>query len=62
VGYAPLAASSVVLWRQLGVYAALMMATSALTTLALLPALVLLGDPRFLRKTRGPEPGALAAA
>jgi hypothetical protein len=48
-GYATLLASDFVLWRQLGAYVALMMATSALATLTVLPALVLVARPRFLR-------------
>jgi predicted RND superfamily exporter protein len=47
-GYATLFASDFALWRQLGGYVALMMATSALATLTVLPALVLLVRPRFL--------------
>lgn len=52
-GYATLAASSFVPWRQLGVYVALMMATSAAATLTLIPALILVRPPRFLRMVQG---------
>jgi len=37
-------------WRQLGGYVALMMASSALATVTLLPALILLTRPRFLMR------------
>ena len=47
-GYATLLVSNFALWRQLGGYVALMMASSALATLTVLPALVLLVRPRFL--------------
>jgi hydrophobe/amphiphile efflux-3 (HAE3) family protein len=40
-------------WRQLGGYVALMMATSALATVSLLPALILLTRPRFLLRVEG---------
>jgi predicted RND superfamily exporter protein len=50
VGYATLLVSDFALWRQLGAYVALMMATSALATLTVLPACVLLLRPRFLGK------------
>jgi hypothetical protein len=49
VGYATLLVSDFALWRQLGAYVALMMASSALATLTVLPACVLLLRPRFLR-------------
>jgi len=55
-GYATLLASKFVLWRQLGAYVAIMMATSALATLTLIPALVLIFEPRFLRKERSTRP------
>ena len=47
-GYGALLASDFALWRQLGAYVALMMATSALATLTVLPATLLLVRPRFL--------------
>jgi predicted RND superfamily exporter protein len=47
-GNATLLASSFALWRQLGGYVALMMATSCLTTLTLVPALALLFAPKAL--------------
>ena len=47
-GYATLVVSDFALWRQLGAYVALMMGTSALATLSVLPALVLLVRPSFL--------------
>src|SRR5690606_11119070 len=47
-GNATLLASDFALWRQLGGYVALMMATSCLTTLTIVPALVLLVRPRKL--------------
>ncbi len=51
-GYATLVFSSFVPWRQLGVYVSLMMATSAAATLTLIPALLLVRTPRFLRAGR----------
>ena len=51
-GYATLLVSSFALWRQLGGYVALMMAVSALATLTVLPALVLLARPKFLEEKR----------
>jgi hypothetical protein len=56
-GYATLLVSDFVLWRQLGAYVALIMATSALATLTVLPALVLIVRPRFLRE-KEPVPRA----
>ena len=47
-GNATLLVSDFALWRQLGGYVALMMATSCLTTLTIVPALVLLLRPRKL--------------
>lgn len=47
-GNATLLVSDFALWRQLGGYVALMMATSCLTTLTIVPALVLLVRPRKL--------------
>jgi predicted RND superfamily exporter protein len=47
-GNATLLASDFALWRQLGGYVALMMATSCITTLAIVPALALLLRPRAL--------------
>ena len=52
-GYAALLVSSFALWRQLGAYVALMMAASALATLTVLPAAVLLVRPRFLHAATG---------
>jgi hydrophobe/amphiphile efflux-3 (HAE3) family protein len=54
-GYATLLVSGFALWRQLGGYVALMMAASALATLTVLPALVLLTRPRFLGGKRVPR-------
>jgi uncharacterized protein len=51
-GYSTLLLSDFALWRQLGAYVALMMATSALATLTLLPSLLLLRTPRFLMPRR----------
>jgi predicted RND superfamily exporter protein len=51
-GYATLLFSSFALWRQLGGYVALMMGVSALATLTILPALVLVVRPRFLEEKR----------
>lgn len=51
-GNATLLASDFALWRQLGGYVALMMATSCLTTLTIIPALVLLVRPQALVGTR----------
>jgi hydrophobe/amphiphile efflux-3 (HAE3) family protein len=56
-GYGTLVLSDFALWRQLGAYVALMMASSALATLTVLPALVLLARPRFLGGKR-PVPHA----
>lgn len=64
-GNATLLASDFALWRQLGGYVALMMATSCVTTLTIIPALVLLVRPKVLAGARSPgarEPGAGAAA
>jgi predicted RND superfamily exporter protein len=47
-GNATLLVSDFALWRQLGGYVALMMATSCVTTLTIIPALVLLVRPRVL--------------
>lgn len=51
-GNATLLVSDFALWRQLGGYVALMMTTSCLATLTVIPALVLLNRPRFLRSSR----------
>jgi predicted RND superfamily exporter protein len=56
-GNATLLASDFALWRQLGGYVSLMMATSCLTTLTIVPALVLLVRPRRLVGS-GPAPAA----
>jgi hypothetical protein len=64
-GYATLFLSDFALWRQLGGYVALMMATSALATVTVLPALVLLARPRFLSGkglVPAPQSGSNAAA
>jgi len=47
-GNATLLVSDFALWRQLGGYVALMMTTSSLATLAIVPALAQLARPRFL--------------
>src|SRR5262249_51540613 len=47
-GNATLLVSSFALWRQLGGYVALMVATSCLSTLTIVPALALLTRPRAL--------------
>jgi len=47
-GNATLLASDFALWRQLGGYVSLMMTTSCLATLTVIPALVLIFEPRFL--------------
>lgn len=47
-GNATLLASDFALWRQLGGYVALMMTTSCLATLTVVPALALMTRPRFL--------------
>ena len=51
-GNATLLVSSFALWRQLGGYVALMMATSCLSTLTIVPALTLLTRPRALLGVR----------
>jgi predicted RND superfamily exporter protein len=61
-GNATLLVSDFALWRQLGGYVALMMATSCLTTLTIVPALALLLRPRALAANglpvdRGAEAG-----
>jgi predicted RND superfamily exporter protein len=48
-GNATLLVSDFALWRQLGGYVSLMMVTSCLATLTVIPALVLIFAPRFLR-------------
>lgn len=53
-GYAALLASGFALWRQLGAYVALMISASALATLTVLPAIILLLRPRFLRAAEAP--------
>jgi predicted RND superfamily exporter protein len=60
-GNAVLFASNFLLWRELGGYVALMMTTSCLATLTLLPALVLRLQPRFLRVAAEAAPLAPAA-
>lgn len=47
-------------WRQLGGYVALMMASSALATVTLLPALILLTRPRFLLRVEGEDVAGVA--
>jgi predicted RND superfamily exporter protein len=49
-GYATLLLSDFALWRDLGAYVGLMMLVSAVCTITLVPALVLLLRPRFLRR------------
>jgi predicted RND superfamily exporter protein len=65
LGFLVLACSRFVLWFQLGSFIALMMALSALASLTLLPALVMLLRPRFLlgqpRAVVLPEEGEAAA-
>lgn len=51
-GNATLLASDFALWRQLGGYVALMMATSCVTTLTIIPTLVLLVRPKVLADAR----------
>jgi len=51
-GYLTLLVSGFALWRQLGLHVALMMLVSALATLTLLPALILIRPPRFLSRFR----------
>ncbi len=58
-GNATLLVSDFALWRQLGGYVALMMATSCVTTLTIIPALVLLVQPKVLvgaRERAEPDP------
>ena len=50
IGCATLLVSDFALWRQLGAYVALMVATSAVATLTVLPSALLLLRPRFLEK------------
>ena len=54
-GNATLLASDFALWRQLGGYVSLMMATSCLATLTVIPALVLIFTPRFLEVGRSSD-------
>jgi hydrophobe/amphiphile efflux-3 (HAE3) family protein len=56
LGCAALLASDFALWRQLGAYVALMMASSALATLTVLPAALLLVRPRFLSRGERDQP------
>jgi len=58
-GYATVLVSDFLLWRQLGGYVALIMVTSSLATLSVVPPLVLLIQPRFLRAGDAPAPAAL---
>jgi hydrophobe/amphiphile efflux-3 (HAE3) family protein len=51
-GNATLLVSDFALWRQLGGYVSLMMTTSCLATLAVIPALVTLFEPAFLSKPK----------
>lgn len=61
-GNATLLASDFALWRQLGGYVALMMTSSCLATLAVVPALALLARPRFLTApVAAREPASRAA-
>jgi predicted RND superfamily exporter protein len=57
-GNATLLASDFALWRQLGGYVALMMTTSSLATLTVVPALALLTSPGFLGRPRAARPRA----
>jgi hydrophobe/amphiphile efflux-3 (HAE3) family protein len=58
-GNATLLASDFALWRQLGGYVALMMVTSCVTTLAVVPSLALLLRPRALTgEASGKGPGS----
>jgi len=59
-GNATLLASDFALWRQLGGYVSLMMTTSCLATLTLVPALALLVRPRFLVGKEIPASGLQA--
>jgi predicted RND superfamily exporter protein len=59
-GNATLLASDFALWRQLGGYVALMMTTSCVATLTLVPALALLTRPRFLGDKEIPRSGVVA--
>jgi uncharacterized protein len=61
-GNATLLASDFALWRQLGGYVALMMTTSCLATLTVVPALALLTRPRFLAAPLQSSPARSAAA
>ena len=56
-GNATLLAVDFALWRQLGGYVALMMTTSCLATLTVVPALALLIRPRFLAPKEIPKSG-----
>lgn len=60
-GNATLLASDFALWRQLGGYVSLMMTTSCLATLTLVPALALLARPAFLLGKEIPRRDAEAA-
>jgi len=57
-GNLTLCASDFALWRQLGGYVALMMTTSCLATLTVVPALALCTRPRFLAAKTIPASGA----
>ena len=61
-GNATLLASDFALWRQLGGYVALMMTTSSLATLTVVPALVLLASPAFLGSPARAAVGSHVAA
>jgi hypothetical protein len=54
-GNATLLVSNFALWRQLGGYVSLMMTTSCLATLTVIPALVMLAAPRFLGTRSAPD-------
>jgi predicted RND superfamily exporter protein len=61
-GYAALMLSDFALWRELGAYVGLMMLASAVCTITLLPAIVLLVRPRFLSDGKGAATASPPAA
>ena len=61
-GNATLLVSDFALWRQLGGYVSLMMTTSCLATLTVIPALVLIFRPRFLGAGTAAAPRSPACA
>jgi predicted RND superfamily exporter protein len=58
IGYLVLPFSGFSIWIRLGVLTALMVCVSALTTLAVLPALAMVGRPVFLRRAVGTQPAS----